>query len=155
MTDQERFEHYVYPDPNSGCFLWAGSQLPKGHGQFRYEGRTQLAHRVAWLLAGRELPQGRLLLHACNTACCVNVDHLYLGSHDDNAADASRAGTARRGLLPYGVRRDGRRFQAHVRRVYLGSFVTPEEAHAAAIAYRDRLLVGLGAPYARKHTAGA
>lgn len=32
MTDAERFDRYVYPEPNSGCFLWAGATSKSGYG---------------------------------------------------------------------------------------------------------------------------
>ncbi|HSW83507.1 MAG TPA: HNH endonuclease signature motif containing protein [Usitatibacter sp.] len=38
----------------------------------------QYAHRIAWLLAGRELKPGLVIDHVCRNTKCVNVDHLRL-----------------------------------------------------------------------------
>src|ERR1700721_602997 len=105
-SDSERLDAFVYPDPNSGCFLFGGAEDECGYGRFWLLGRMMLAHRAAWLLAGRELPAGALLCHKCDTPPCVNVDHLFLGSHADNALDGARKRRRRLGRggpLPLGV----------------------------------------------------
>lgn len=65
-----------------------------GYGLKWYEGRLWQAHRLAWHLAGRELPPPPMLLrHRCHNRRCVNVDHLQPGTHRDNTADAVEAGS--------------------------------------------------------------
>ena len=57
--------------------------------------RSWLVHRLAY----RELvgPIGdSLVLHHCDTPPCVNPDHLYLGTYQDNHNDMWRRGRARR-----------------------------------------------------------
>jgi hypothetical protein len=59
MTIQERFEQYVIPEPNSGCFLWEALWNAGGYGSFsigsRRDGTAKmiLAHRMARKLAER------------------------------------------------------------------------------------------------------
>jgi HNH endonuclease len=64
------------PNGWSGCIIWTGATLPAGHGVIR--GATLVyAHRVAWELAGRELPRWpRCLDHLCQRPGCVNPEHL-------------------------------------------------------------------------------
>lgn len=138
MTDAKRFEQYVYPDPNSGCYIFAGSETRGGYGNFYLGGRDVRAHRAAWLLAGRLILDGMYLLHKCDTPCCVNVDHLFLGTQANNLADMARKGRGRRGrdLLPRGIRmRENGKFQANKyidgRMVSLGTFHTLSEAELA------------------------
>jgi len=45
------------------------------------------AHRVAWLLSGRELPTSKFVLHTCDNRACVRPDHLYLGNQSRNMLD--------------------------------------------------------------------
>jgi hypothetical protein len=72
-------------DPASGCLIWTKSMNGRGYGVLWFDGRLQVAHRVAWQLAGRELPgPGMVLDHICEVKACVNVDHLRVLSNRDN-----------------------------------------------------------------------
>jgi len=45
------------------------------------------AHRVIWAEANGSIPAGMFVLHKCDTPPCINLEHLYLGTHADNMAD--------------------------------------------------------------------
>jgi len=85
----ERFYEKVMVDPNSGCHLWTGHLMHKGYGFFRYSHaeKERLAHRFAWRFAHGNVPEGMHVLHKCDTPACVNPDHLFLGTNDDNCRD--------------------------------------------------------------------
>jgi hypothetical protein len=73
----ERFMRYVLPEPNSGCWLWAGNDDCRGgYGRFFFNGTTRIAHRVAYELFRGPIPPGLQLDHRCRVRCCVNPDHL-------------------------------------------------------------------------------
>ena len=90
MTLLERFEEKYMTEPNTGCWLWSASSLPNNsYGQFYFKGKVQLAHRVSYILFKGEV--GSLcVLHKCDIQCCVNPDHLFLGTYKDNANDRDR-----------------------------------------------------------------
>ena len=73
-TDRQRFEALVRKTP--GCWLWLGAIGSKGYPQFRFEGRTQPAHRVAHVLARGPIPDGFEVDHLCRTPLCVRPSHL-------------------------------------------------------------------------------
>lgn len=94
----ERFEEKIFPDPNSGCWLWcASTNKDTGYGQFNKIGRMKSTHRVSWELYRGEIPAGMHVLHKCNNRVCVNPGHLYLGSNAQNVADMIKAGRVARG----------------------------------------------------------
>lgn len=87
-----RFDRKWLPEPNSGCWLWMGAHNgQKGvdlYGFFGYDGITIGSHRASWQLYRGEIPDGLVVRHKCDTPCCVNPDHLKLGTQLDNIQDA-------------------------------------------------------------------
>jgi len=84
---KERFYEKTKTDEKTGCLIWQSCIHPCGYGRFKIKGKTQLAHRVAWVLEYGEIPEDILVLHKCNNRLCVNVKHLKLGTHQDNMND--------------------------------------------------------------------
>lgn len=73
----DRFMEKVSPEPNSGCWLWLGSEWGKGYGSFVIErGKGCQAHRAAYELFVGPIPEGLQLDHKCRVHICVNPDHL-------------------------------------------------------------------------------
>lgn len=91
-TDEDRFNVRRSAPTANGCIEWTGSRYPTGYGSFWFEGRVQPAHRVAWLLAGKPLTKAEYVLHRCDNPPCVNVEHLFTGSHQDNMDDMAAKG---------------------------------------------------------------
>lgn len=75
------------PIPFSGCRIWMGSCAANGYGQIGYRGRNAYAHRVSWALHRGPVPAGLSVLHRCDIRCCVNPEHLFLGTARDNVRD--------------------------------------------------------------------
>jgi len=96
-TAKDRFEKFILPEPNSGCWLWDGSTNGRGYGSFCLHGRSGGAHRASYQLYKGAIPAGLLVLHKCDVPPCVNPDHLFLGTHADNTADMVKKGRARWG----------------------------------------------------------
>lgn len=74
------------------------SRFARGYGQFmlRHEYGCQqvntYAHRVAYVIAKGDIPDGAVVMHSCDNPRCVNPDHLSLGTQSDNLSDAARKG---------------------------------------------------------------
>lgn len=83
----------AFADPNSGCWLWEKQVDKDGYGQFRRSrnGPWFKAHRVSFLVFRGSIPDGMNVLHLCDTRCCVNPAHLYLGTQVENVRDMHRA----------------------------------------------------------------
>lgn len=60
------------------CWIFTSTAERKGYGVIWNEGKVRYAHRVSWVLAGRELPDDMVIDHLCMTAKCVRPEHLRL-----------------------------------------------------------------------------
>jgi hypothetical protein len=81
------------------CHLWIGNKSNRtGYGSIQTGRRSDHtlrsvgAHRLAWELANGPIPVGQLVCHRCDNTLCVNVAHLFLGTHGDNARDRAAKG---------------------------------------------------------------
>jgi len=92
----KRFQKKI--DFSGECWLWTAGVSRKGYGEFYYEGKMWLTHRLAYLLANGYLPAPPLVIrHKCRSKNCVNPDHLEEGTVEDNNKDKMRDGTQTKG----------------------------------------------------------
>jgi hypothetical protein len=58
------------------CWIFTGSHLPTGYGQFWLDGTMRSAHRVSYELHVGKIPDGLQLDHLCRVRSCINPAHL-------------------------------------------------------------------------------
>lgn len=61
-----------------GCYLWTGTVLKSGVGQFRMWGKSVSAHRASWILQYGEIPEGQFVYAKCLNKLCISPRHLAL-----------------------------------------------------------------------------
>lgn len=81
------FDNQYIPEPNSGCWIWIGALTARGYGHSIVDGKTIPAHRKSWLINCGPIDDELHVLHRCDVRCCVNPNHLFLGTNQDNVDD--------------------------------------------------------------------
>lgn len=100
---EERFWEKVnkdgptHPNCEAQCWVWAGSLNTKGYGLISSNGGNIVTHRISYELHNGSIPDGLLVLHRCDRPSCVNPNHLFLGTHQDNMDDMAAKGRSTRG----------------------------------------------------------
>lgn len=92
FNTKARFLEKVNVQNDDACWEWIATKNKRGYGSFWHKTRMIGAHRASYLLFRGNIPNGMHVLHKCDNPSCVNPNHLYLGSHQDNMTDKKLRG---------------------------------------------------------------
>lgn len=70
-----------------GCHDWPGAVHKTGYGATYSRGKPIRAHRLSWEIHKGPIPDGLCVLHKCDNRRCINPEHLFLGTYQDNVND--------------------------------------------------------------------
>ena len=79
-----------------GCMNWTGAITGDGYGLAKAFGKYMTTHRISYILANGEIPDGLCVMHSCDNHQCINPDHLSVGTVRDNIRDCIAKGRVNR-----------------------------------------------------------
>jgi transposase len=71
----------------TGCIEWTACKTKAGYGQLSVDRKMMFTHRLSYEANIGPIPEGLHVLHSCDNPCCINPDHLRVGTPADNAQD--------------------------------------------------------------------
>jgi len=92
---QERLEKNIITVQDTGCWEWQAYKNEAGYAIMSLNNKTTRVHRIAYELYNEsKIPNGLIVCHSCDNPCCINPEHLWLGTHADNVNDKVNKGRA-------------------------------------------------------------
>jgi hypothetical protein len=82
------------------CWPWHAALAGGGYGIYtsgKLGKKRVYAHRYAYEMTFGPIPAGMYCMHKCDNPCCVNPNHLTVGSCSDNLHDMVTKGRSSRG----------------------------------------------------------
>ena len=157
MITAARLRELIFYKPNSGVFRWrvtrgrakagvlAGWTNEQGYLLIRVNGILYQAQRLAWLYMTGQWPPSGFIDHLNTNPSDNRWANLRDATKLINQENRRRPGCNNKaGLL--GVSPNGARWAAtivsHLKKHHLGTFDTPEQAHAVYVAAKRRLHAG-------------
>lgn len=132
-------------EKTNGCWLWLGARMGRdGYGHMRVKHSNRTIHRLVWELTNGPIPEGKFILHKCDTRPCCRPDHLFIGTARDNVRDMVAKGRSVGQAHPERLLRG----DAHYSRVHPellargerhGSKIHPEKLARGEEHYRSKL----------------
>lgn len=88
-----RYASDVYPEPNTGCWIWVGCTSRVGYGMIAVPKESGQpfgtgAHRVFYQALRGIIPRGMVIDHLCKVKACVNPDHMEVVTLAENTRRA-------------------------------------------------------------------
>jgi hypothetical protein len=78
---------------SSGCMEWQGARNQQGYGRAGINKKLWTIPRAIYTyLIGGSIPKGMFVCHSCDNPPCINPEHLWLGTRQENNADSVKKG---------------------------------------------------------------
>jgi hypothetical protein len=85
----------AHRDERTGCLLWYAPRNHRGYGTITFGGETWFTHRLSFVAHNGPVPIGMFVCHRCDNPACIAIEHLFLGTPQENTDDAKAKGRLR------------------------------------------------------------
>jgi hypothetical protein len=85
------------------CWEWTGAIGSTGYGNFHVNGKYISGPRYSYILHYGKIKYKEWVLHKCDNRKCVNPDHLFLGTQQDNTNDMVSKNRQQLGITHWNV----------------------------------------------------
>ena len=89
QSGYSRFKSNYTLDKTTNCWNYNKGLNAAGYGRIQIARRHMLAHRYSYMIH-KGFCGERHVLHTCDNPGCVNPEHLFLGTNQDNVDDRVR-----------------------------------------------------------------
>jgi len=83
---------------DSKCWIWSMKLNNEGYGSAFLYGQSYSAHRATYLLFNGAIADGMYICHKCDNPSCVNPDHLWSGTPQENTDDMIKKGRDKKAI---------------------------------------------------------
>ena len=95
VTFWDRVNSQIKENHAWGCLEFTGCKDECGYGRINRDGKLVRLHRAVWERDHGHIPAGMVVMHSCDNPCCLEPEHLFLGTQAENVADMDRKGRRR------------------------------------------------------------
>lgn len=92
ITIPEMNKFFDSVNKTEDCWEWIGYKDKAGYARLMIRSQWLLGHVLSYLLHFGPIPGDLHVCHSCDNPCCVNPNHLWLGTHQQNMKDRNDKG---------------------------------------------------------------